>query len=103
MGRDSITAKETEKHLKLVLVVRELLLTTTYARLTSQIDHLTGTSAHAPQRPWSRILSWAHQETRTTPELEPLSKLPQHAKGKTLGLDRFNVHQTQSTAGLQWH
>ncbi|GFV24526.1 hypothetical protein TNCV_814101 [Trichonephila clavipes] len=24
-----------------------------------QTDYLTGTSAHAPQSPWSRILSWA--------------------------------------------
>ncbi|GFY35447.1 hypothetical protein TNCV_195401 [Trichonephila clavipes] len=26
-----------------------------------QTDHLTGTSARVPQRPWSRILRWVHK------------------------------------------
>ncbi|GFU65594.1 hypothetical protein TNCV_635171 [Trichonephila clavipes] len=29
--------------------------------VSRQTDHLTGTSAHAPQAPKSRILSWAQQ------------------------------------------
>ncbi|GBN04773.1 hypothetical protein AVEN_167845-1 [Araneus ventricosus] len=32
--------------------------------------------------------------TRTTPELAPLSKLPNHTSGRTFGPDGFSVHQT---------
>ncbi|GFV81670.1 hypothetical protein TNCV_1703271 [Trichonephila clavipes] len=41
---------------------------------------------------------------RITPKLShPLSRLPHHANGKTLKLDRFNVHLFLYTSGLRWH
>ncbi|GFV52424.1 hypothetical protein TNCV_2771711 [Trichonephila clavipes] len=74
--------------------------------VSSVSKRLITSSNKATKEVWANnIVILNHgQMLRTAPEQTPLpTELPQHTIGRTLTLDRINVHQTRHGGSSEWH